>query len=77
MSEDEIEDFTETKDGITYHGFGAYASVEYLNNDEYDFDIFLEELQKILPKDEAFMYFEVGHEKLRFLNKSIKNSPNL
>lgn len=69
VSDDEIEDFTEIKDGITYHGFGAYAPVEYLDNDEYeyDFDIFLEKLQKILPKDEAFMYFEVGNEKLRFL----------
>ena len=44
VSEDEIEDFTEIKDGTTYHGFGAYAPIEYIDNDEYDFDIFLEEL---------------------------------
>ena len=67
VSEDDIEDFTEIKDGITYHGFGAYAPIEYLNNDEYEFDMFIEELQKILPENEAFMYFEVGYEKLRFL----------
>ena len=67
VSEDEIEDFTEVKDGITYHGFGAYAPIEYFDNDEYDFDMFIEELQKILPEDEAFMYFEVGSEKIRYL----------
>ena len=68
ISEDDIEDFTEVKDGITYHGFGSYSSIDYLDeNEEYHFDLFLTELQKILPEDEAFMYFEVGYEKLRYL----------
>lgn len=68
VSEWDIEDFTEVKDGITYHGFGSYCPIDYLDeNEEYDFDLFLTELQKILPEDEAFMYFEVGYEKLRYL----------
>lgn len=67
-SEDNIHDFTEEKDGILYHGFGAYSSVEYMDEDEeYNFDAFLAELQKILPEDEAFIYFESGFEKLRYV----------
>ena len=32
--EDSIEDFTENKDGIIYHGFGAYGSIDYLAGNE-------------------------------------------
>lgn len=67
-AEDNIHDFTEEKDGVLYHGFGTYGSVEYIDEDEeYNFDTFLKELQKILPEDEAFMYFESGYEKLRYV----------
>ena len=67
-SESDIEDFTEERDGVLYHGFGTYGSVEYLDEDEnYNFDLFLNELQKILPDNEAFMYFESGYEKLRYV----------
>ena len=91
-SEDEIHDFTKEKDGVIYHGFGCYGSVEYMVNVtvegeseeddyEYDFDTFLKELQQIIPDDEAFMYFESGYEKLRYVtgfvivctNKEIKS----
>lgn len=65
----EIEDFTRTRDGILYHGFGAYSSIDWQQKEDSDcdFDYFLRELQKILPHDEAFIYKEVGHEKLRDL----------
>ena len=68
-SEDNIEDFTKEKNGVTYHGFGAYSSIDYLDpkTEEYDFNLFLEKLQKILPEDEAFVYFESGYEKLRYV----------
>lgn len=67
-SADDIQDFTKEKNGVLYHGFGAYCSIEYMNEEEeYDFDEFLKELQKILPEDEAFIYFESGYEKLRYV----------
>ena len=68
---DYIEDFTENKNGIIYHGFGAYGTISYLvgNEDdcEYDWDEFIKELQKILPDDEAFIYMESGYVKLRYV----------
>lgn len=70
ICEDHIEDFTMEHNGVLYHGFGAYDSIEYIEEDseDYNFDKFLEEIQKILPDDEAFMYFESGHEKLRYVS---------
>ena len=79
--EDEIHDFTEDREGVKYHGFGAYASIEYMSkvyiegeteedgydDYEYDFDEFITELKKILPDDEAFVYMEAGNEKLRYV----------
>lgn len=76
--EDEVHDFTKVEDGVTLHAFGSYGSIDYKkpmqNNGEeddedydYDFDGFLAELQKILPDDEAFIYTECGHEKLRYI----------
>lgn len=68
-AEDTIHDFTKEKDGVLYHGFGCYDSIDYLDEEtkEYYFDVFLEELQKILPDDEAFILMESGHEKLRYV----------
>ena len=66
--EDNIHDFSKEKNGILYHGFGSYGNIDYIDeNEEYDFNAFLDELQKILPEDEAFMYFESGYEKLRYV----------
>lgn len=71
-SEDGVHDFTRKKDGVLYHGFGSYDSIAYLTEDEeYDFDEFLLELQKILPEDEAFIYMEAGHEKLRYVTGDV------
>lgn len=74
--DDEVKDFTKVEDGIIIHAFGGYGSINYQkpNNSgesdedyDYDFDSFLAELQKILPEDEAFIYTECGHEKLRYI----------
>ena len=82
-SEDIIYDFTKKdEDGTVWHGFGAYSSIDYKlyrthcdDSGEYednfdfdlDFDAFLKEIQQILPDDEAFIYMETGHEKLRYV----------
>ena len=70
-SESTLEDFTETKDGKIMHGFGCYSNIEYYidssEDADSDFDAFLTELQKILPDDEAFILFESGNEKLRYV----------
>lgn len=71
--EDEVRDFTKEQDGVIYHGFGTYRVIDYKldledEESEYDFDYFLQELQKILPEDEAFVYQELGHERLRFVD---------
>lgn len=60
-----VQDFSKEIDGIIYHGFGAYDSVEYCL--ECDFNVFIKELRKILPEDEAFILFESGNEKLRYV----------
>ena len=68
-SEDDIEDFTEERDGVVLHGFGCYGDVEYYNKetDEYEFDSWLEKVQEILPDDEAFIMESIGYEKLRYV----------
>lgn len=73
-SDGEVEDLSkEENNGVLYHAFGAFGSVDYIiqskdNDDyEYDFDFFLKEIQKILPEKEAFIYMESGHEKLRYV----------
>lgn len=65
----DIEDLTRVIDGRKFHCFGAYCSLSYKDNDDlYEIEVFIEELQRILPKNEVFIYEEVGHEKLKFLN---------
>lgn len=71
ISETGIEDFTKIKDGTIYHGFGSFSSVDFCVSEQecdYNFDMFLEQLQPILPDGEAFIYQEVGHEKLRYVS---------
>lgn len=68
-----VDDFTKVVDGVTIHAFGGYGSIEYVipatedEDEENNFDLFLEELQKILPADDAFILMECGNEKLRYL----------
>lgn len=72
--ESELYDFSYTDEsGTLIHGFGAYDCIDWVDpNDksdtpEYSIDKFFDELQKILPEDEAFILQEVGYEKLRYL----------
>lgn len=73
--EGKIHDFSKIdEDGVHLHGFGSYSSIDYkvptqdsTVDFDSDFDVFLTELQKILPSDEAFIYREIGHAKLRYV----------
>lgn len=58
-------DLTKIIDGKKYHAFGSCSSINNYHEEEdedpiYPFDIFVEEIQKILPEDEAFIYMEAG-----------------
>ncbi|MBQ7818584.1 MAG: hypothetical protein IJ341_02685 [Bacteroidales bacterium] len=70
---DMLDDFSKEENGVVFHGFGAYSSIDFKVSSpesqylEYDFDAFIEMLQEILPDGEAFIYTEVGHEKLCYL----------
>ena len=69
-SETGVEGSSCTIDGELKYGFGSFSSIDYCADAEeclYDFEIFLTELQKILPDGEAFIYQEVGYEKLRYV----------
>lgn len=72
--EDDITGFTKEENGVIYHAFGSYCNIEYCevfgadDDYEYDFNTFLNKLQKILPDDEVFIYMEAGHEKLRYVS---------
>ena len=70
--EDAVELYTREVDGITKYGFGCYSTISgYENDDEaddpYDYDTFVEDLQKILAPDDAIVITEIGSEKLRYL----------
>ena len=79
-SEDKIDDFThKDEEGVVWHGFGSYDSIGWSDgkepedpddddeDDDQDIVDFAYELQKILPDGEAFILFESGHEKLRYV----------
>lgn len=68
--ESTIEDFSKKdKDGNILHAFGASSSIDYrASEDDWDMDIFYEEIQKILPDGEAFIHVGAGHEGLRYLS---------
>ena len=68
-SEDDIHDFTFTdKEGVTWHGFGSYGYIDYkVSEDDWDREVFFQELQKILPDNEAFIFMASGYEKLRYV----------
>lgn len=62
---------SENGDDAVRHGFGIYGSLDWTDrNDECpesDLDYFIDEIQKILPEDDALIYMESGHEKLRYV----------
>ena len=46
--------------------FGAYNSIDYIDeNEENNFDAWLEKLQPLLADDSAFILIDIGNEKLR------------
>lgn len=69
--------FTDTDaNGVTVFGFGTKGAIAGLKNakcdddDEFDesaYDEFIDELKKLIAKDDACIIFEVGNEKLRYL----------
>lgn len=58
-----------TPDGTILHCFAVEGGLDYRSPDVYDseLDYFIDELQKILPDDEAMIYTEAGHEKHRYV----------
>ena len=72
VSEDKIYDFTKIdKNGIAWHAFGSFGYIRYKTDEDdcwMDRDTFFNELQKILPDDEAFIFMSAGHEKLAYVN---------
>ena len=70
LSAEELYDFTKIdENGSVWHGFGGSSFFWDDPDDmlEGGFDTFIEEVQKILPEDQAFVYMESGHEKLRYV----------
>lgn len=77
--EDDIEFYDKIDvEGNLRHAFCAYSSIGYRltpydstdedEDPEFGFGTFLAEMQKILPDGEAFVYKEIGNEKLRFMH---------
>ena len=63
-----IHDFSKTSgNGEIIHGFGCYGPIGYKSEPDHNFREFLMELQEILPENEAFLFFESGHEKLQYV----------
>ncbi|MBQ6480786.1 MAG: hypothetical protein IJI45_06685 [Anaerolineaceae bacterium] len=72
LSSEDVIDITETdSEGNIRHGFAIYGSLDWVDPDEEEpecnLDYFLDEIQKIMPEDEAFIYVESGHEKIRYI----------
>lgn len=67
--EAEVKDLTKTdEDGRLFHGFGSASTVDYYPEPNCaNFDEFISEMQKILPKDETMIIITSGYEKLCYL----------
>ena len=66
---DEIEISTATEKGKTYYSLCAYGSFLGLEDEE-DLEELYKEFQRILPDGEVLIIFEIGHEKLRYIDGS-------
>lgn len=63
--------WTMEKDGETLYAFGVYALIDGLlceNEDDCSYDLFIDELQKIVAPGDAIIITEIGHEKLRYIS---------
>ena len=70
LSGEDVEhhEFTNSFGQIVHQIYG-YCSVDYVTEDgDYDFDVFIKELQKILPDRESVVWIEIGNEKIRYVN---------
>ena len=68
----------EDKDGNKSFGFGCYGEIYGIatkvgdeNEVEYDYDLFLENLQEHIADNDAIIIMEAGHEKLRYVKGSV------
>lgn len=73
--EDNLDVWEKTdKDGKTVFGFGCFSSIMGISKqpeedeDTASYDNFIEELKKLIADDDAVIIFEIGREKLRYLN---------
>lgn len=72
-TDNEVEDFSTTRNGETYHAFGSYGDIlvkseSYDNGEEFsEWSDFLRSVGEILAPDSVFVYTIVGNEKLRYL----------
>ena len=76
-ADDNIEIFDDQYDsnGNKVFGFGCYGCIHGLYDPEYedddcDYNAFIEELAKCVVDDEAILIFESGHEKMRYVTGS-------
>ena len=69
VSNSEIEFLEKEINGEKHFGFASYGCFDYEDTqiEEFNFDIFLDEMQKLLPDGEVFVYMESGHEKIRYV----------
>lgn len=57
-------------DGTVYFAFGAYGNIDGLptsDEENYDFDLFIDTLKKHVAEDDAVILIESGYEKLRYV----------
>lgn len=70
-AEDNVEVFEREIGGVLKYGFGCYTTIcgyEAEDEDEpYDYDAFVEDLQEVLAPGDAIVITEIGSEKLRYL----------
>lgn len=68
VSEDSIDLWEEDIDDVKHFGFGSNCTIDYPDeNGDSNIELFFQELASLLPKDDAFIMMEIGHEKLRYL----------
>lgn len=79
VTEDAIETFEKVIDGVKHFGFGCYGSIcgvveapedvdaDDCDPDDYNYDAFINGLQKLVADDDAVIIFEAGSEKLRYV----------
>lgn len=81
-SEDSVELWKQIgKDGVTRFGFGCYGGIaglrgddyedENYDQDDYQYDAFIDGLIKYVAEDDAILIMESGNEKMRYVIGSV------